>query len=342
MKFDVAMPLMLFAVTMVAVFLDRKVQGKLKTVFEEREFRVRDAVMLVAGVGVMVSLIVFVPQTAVMVLFLFAYSMLLFIFVFLFSDFGKSAARIFCSVFLAASFLAALVCLVGFGVRGTVLYGALGFFCLFGFAFLALAWEEGRVSRGERWYLAVLPPTLFVFLYLSFSRTLFWFPYLLDVFGAVFSVLVVLYLGSLFTWRTSVVFVGLLTAVDVVLVLFTGSMVSAASHVYGLRLPVLISLPAVPSIMTDWGVLYMSLGLGDFFFAGLLAVQTLRRFGKGSAVLSVVAMCVSFFVFEVVMLNFELTAFPGTLMIVCGWLLVVLWKRLGTKSLSRSGLKELA
>ena len=326
MNFDVAMPLTLFTVTMIAMFLDRRVERKLRSTFEEREFRVRESVLLVAVICVMVSLIVFIPQMSVMMVFLFAYSVLLFIFTYLFSDFKKPRARMFCITFLAVSFLAATISLVSFGVSNTVTYGALVFFCLFGFTFLALVYEEVRVDTGERWYLAVLPSASFLCLYLFFSRTPLWFPYLLNLFGTVFAILITLYLGSLFTWKTSLIFVGLLTVMDIILVLFTGTMVSAARHVSGLRLPMLITVPTVPAILTKWGWLYMSLGLGDFFFAGLISIQTQKKFGRDFAVLSVAAMAVSFFVFEVLMLNYGLTAFPGTLMIVCGWLPLVLLK----------------
>jgi hypothetical protein len=115
---------------------------------------------------------------------------------------------------------------------------------------------------------------------------------------------------------------------DIILVLFTGTMVSAARHVSGLRLPVLISLPTFPAIVSEWGTLFMSLGLGDFFFAGLIGIQTLKKFGRGFAVSSVIAMSISFFIFETLILTYELGAFPGTLMIICGWLPLVLWKKL--------------
>jgi len=180
----------------------------------------------------------------------------------------------------------------------------------------------------------VLPPTLFVLLYVFFSKTPIWFPYLLNLYGIVFAVLITLYLGSLFTWRTSLIFAGLLTTMDIILVLVTKAMVSAVTHISDLRLPVLISLPTIPVIMTQWGVLYMSLGLGDFFFAGLLAIQTMKRFGKTFAVLSVAAMSASFLIFEALILNYELRAFPGTLMIICGWLPLVLFKSF--KSLIRN------
>jgi len=232
-----------------------------------------------------------------------------------------------CLPFRVWLLLLAQLRLVLLGVSGPVAYGALGFYCLFAFAFLALVYEENRIDTGERWYLAVLPPATFICLYLFFSRTPIWFPYLLDLFAVVFAVLIILYLGSLFTWKTSLIFVGLLTIMDIILVLYTGTMVSAARHVFTLRLPILISVPTIPPIiLTEWGWLYMSLGLGDFFFAGLIGIQTMKKFGKSFAVLSVVAMAISFFIFEILMLNYGLRAFPGTLMIICGWVPLVLWK----------------
>ena len=328
MYFDVAMPLTLFMVTLLAMFLEEKVEGKLKGVLEERQFNVRDALLLVAAISVTVSLVVFIPQMAVMIIFLFAYSMLLLIFTYLFSNFRKAEAKLFCIIFLVVSFLAATISLFNFGANITVAYGALTLFGLFGFTFITLLYEGSRVKTEERWYLAVLPPALFICLYLFFSRTRIWFPYLLDLYGIVFAVLVILYIGSLFTWRTTLIFVGLLTVMDIILVLFTGTMVSAASHVESLRLPVLIYLPTVPEIVTNEGTRYMGLGLGDFFFAGLIGVQTLKKFGKGFAVSSAIAMSTSFFIFQAVMLNYGMIAFPGTLMIICGWLPVVIWKRI--------------
>jgi hypothetical protein len=72
----------------------------------------------------------------------------------------------------------------------------------------------------------------------------------------------------------------------------------------------------------------MGLGLGDFFFAGLIGIQTLKKFGKSFAVSSAIAMSTAFFIFQVMMLNYGLIAFPGTLMIICGWLPLIIWKRI--------------
>ncbi len=328
MYFDIVMPLTLFLVTIAAMLLEKKIEGKFKDIFEEKQFSIWNAVVLVAAMSITISLIVFVPQMAIMTMFLFAYSMVLFIFTYLFSNLPKAKAQLFCKGFLVISFAAATISMFTFGANIMVAYGALAFFCLFGFAIVALLYEEARISKEERWYLAVLPPALFICLYVFFSRTPIWFPYLLDMYGIVFAVLIILYLGTLFAWKTSLIFAALLTIMDIILVLLTGAMVSAARHVSGLRLPVLVSLPTLPTIVTEWGIIYMSLGLGDFFFAGLIGIQTMKKFGKKFAVLSVVAMCISFFIFETIILNYELMAFPGTLMIICGWLPLVLWKTL--------------
>jgi len=328
MYFDIVMPLTLFIVTTVAMFLNQKVEKKFKDVFEERKVGVWNVVVLVAAIGITVSLVVFAPQIAIMTMFLFAYSMILFLFTYLFSNFPKTEAQLLCFGFLVASFAAATISLFNFGANITIAYGALAFFCLFAFTLIALLYEESRTGKGERWYFAVLSPALFILLYVFFSRTPIWFPYLLNLYGLIFAILTILYLGSLFTWKTTLIFAGLLTVIDVILVLVTGTMVSAATHVYGLMLPVLVSLPILPSIATELGVLYMSLGLGDFFFAGVICIQTMKKFGKSSAVLSVIAISISFFIFEGFILTYKIRAFPGTLMIICGWLPLILWKSL--------------
>jgi hypothetical protein len=325
MYFDVAMPLTLFLVTSTAMFLDKKTRGKLQVTFEEREFGIRDAVLLVASISIMVSIIVFIPRLAIMTLFLFSYSMLLFIFTYLFSDFDKYVTRLFLLTFLVVSLVAGWISLTSAGFNNTAIYGTLTFFGLAGFTLLALIYEETRIGKGERLYLAVLPPALFICLYLFFNGTPIWFPYLLDMYGVVFAILITTYLGSLFTWKTSLIFSGLLTIMDIVLVLFTGTMISAAKQVTGLMLPVLVTVPTAPAIVFQGGRLYMSLGLGDFFFAGLIAVQTCRKYGRNLAMLSIIAMCVSFFIFETYLLSYDLRAFPGTLMIICGWLPFLLW-----------------
>jgi hypothetical protein len=326
MQFDIAMPLMLFTVTLTSVMLNDRSEKKLKKSLEERKFGVKDTVMLVAAISVTVSLIVFVPQMAVMTLFLFSYSMLLFLFAYIFLDISKAKATLLLTAFFAVSLIAAIISLLSFGTNTMVAYGGLALLCLSGFAFVALIYENVRESTRERFYMAILPPALFLCLYIFFSGTQVWFPYLINVYGVIFAVLVIIYIGSVFTWKTTLIFVGLLTLMDTILVLFTGSMVSAARHVSSLRLPILVTIPIIPTITVDGSTLYMSLGLGDFFFAGLIGIQTAKKFGKKTMFWSIVAMCLSFFAFEAFILNTELRAFPGTLMIVCGWIPIMILK----------------
>jgi hypothetical protein len=183
---------------------------------------------------------------------------------------------------------------------------------------------------------------LFVFFNVVYDGTPVWAPVLLDVFALTFAVLIILYLGSLFTWKTAVVFAVLLTIVDIILVLGTGSMVVAAQQFTGLGLPVLVHLPNVPLVFSPEGiVLFRGLGLGDFFFAGILALQTSKKFGKQAGYAAVIAMTISFAVFEAFLpeilslleplLQREIGGFPGTLMIILGWLPVIAWKILSER-----------
>jgi len=268
MNFDLGMPLTLFLVTLVSMFLNQKTEDKLKGSLEDRELQVRDTALLVGLMAVMITLVVFVRQISVimMVLFLFAYSMLLFTFTYLFAK--------------------------------------------------------------NRWYVGILPPAAFILLYVFLRDTGAWIYYLSNIYGLIFAVLITLYLATLFTWKTTAVFGVLITVMDVILVLVTRTMVEAASAAMRLSLPVLVSVPLIPLNITDKGILMMSLGLGDFFFAGLLAIQTLKQYGRRYALLSAVTMTVSFFIFEALILNYQIKAFPGTLMIICGWVPMVVFKEL--------------
>ena len=258
-KFDITMPLTLLAVTFASMLLNPKIENKLKGVFEESEFRVRDAVLLVGMMAVMITVIVVVRQlsTVLTVLFLFAYSLLLYTFSYLLAN--------------------------------------------------------------KRWYLGIIAPAVFILLYVFLRNSFIWTYYLSNVYGLVFAILITLYLAGLFNWKTTAVFGVLITAMDIILVLVTKTMVQAASAAASLSLPVLVQLPLVPVISTGTGMLVIGLGLGDFFFAGLLAVQTYKKYGKRLAIASVVGMAISFSIFEALILTYNVGAFPGTLMIICGW-----------------------
>jgi hypothetical protein len=350
---DIAMPLALLVVSTAALFFSKRTEGKLKTTFEKRELRTRDVVilvlMIVVAISIMASVSIIDPgqifQNIILVMFLFSYSLLLFIFSYLFSDMKQGNAQLFSLGFVIAGLLAGTISLLEPFIDGITLYRALAFYGLAIFALTSIIVDVKKRGAQERWYIAVQPPTLFALLFVFFNvvyeGTPVWYPILLDAFAFTFAVLIILYLGSLFTWKTTLIFAVLLTVVDIILVLGTGAMVTAAQQFTGLGLPVLVHLPNVPLIAAQEGYLSFfgfaprGLGVGDFFFAGILTLQTFKKYGKKVAYMAIIGMTISFAIFEAFLpeilvlleplLQREIDGFPGTLMIIIGWLPVMVW-----------------
>jgi hypothetical protein len=360
---DIAMPLALLAVSTAALFFNERTEGKLKTTFEERELRTRDVVLLVGMIVVAVSIIGYVSilnpgqifQNIILLVFLFSYSMLLFVFSYLFSDMKQRRAQLLSLGFAAVGLVAGTVSLLEPLADDLTLFRALAFYGLAVFAFASIILDMKRAEAKERWYVAVQPPTLFILLFAFFSvayngNAIVWYPVLMDVFGLTFAILIILYLGSMFTWKTVGVFAVLLTIIDIILVIGTGTMVNAADTFRGLGLPVLVYLPNVPFILvpagytglTFFGYAPRGLGLGDFFFAGILALQTYKKFGKKTAYISIIAMTLAFAVWEAFLpeilaildpiVGREIGGFPGTLMIICGWAPVIALQLIVTRN----------
>lgn len=329
MHFDILMPSILFVVTLTAMFIGRRAETRLKSTVEEREFKNRDVALMVAMIAVAVSIVVFIPSMALLGLFLFSYSSLLFTVSYAFSNLKAHRTTLYCVGFIVASILAGAAGFLGVMPADLKFYGVLAFACFGALTFLALIYAQGQPDSKQKWYLAALPPALFLLLFAFFSSTFIWFPYLLDVYGIIFAMLIVIYLNSLFTWKTVFIFAGFLTGMDIVLVWLTQTMVQAAEHISGLGLPVLVAFPTIPLISSTEGILLLRLGLGDFFFSGILASQTMKKYGKKTAIASLLTICISFGLFELILLNPELTAalpvpaLPATLPILLGWLPVV-------------------
>ncbi len=332
LTFDVAMPIALFGITVASLLLSGRTELKLKSAFEEREFRTRDAILFVALITVAVSIVVFIPSYALLAVFLFSYSALLFTFSLLFSSMSKRRAQGF-FLGIGAGALAAGVTALLIGSGPFRFYLGWGSVAFAAFAFAAVLYEQVKGDLKMRWHLAVASPVLFllVFFLFMYGKSTYLALILLDVTGAIFAVLITLYLASLFTWKVTFVFAALLTVMDIILVLVTGFMVTAAEHVAGIGLPVLITLPTLPLLTTTGGIRYLSLGLGDFFFAGTLATQTHKKYGRKVALISAVTMTISFAVFEAALLSTQFGAFPGTVMIIVGWFPVVAWKLLSDR-----------
>ena len=329
LTFDLSMPLLLFGVTLASLLLSKRTEPKLKNTFEEREFKTRDIILLVVLIAVAVSIVVFIPQMALVAVFLFSYSTLLFTFSFLFSRLPKVKAQLFFLLIGLGALAAGIVALLRvYGDGWVMFYGGLAALVLAALSFAAMAYEQVKPIVKSRLYLGAFPPALFLivfFLFMQQQNSLLSLV-LVDVSGVLFAVLITLYLASLFTWKITFIFAALLTVMDIILVLVTGFMVTAATTVSGLGLPVLVYLPTIPLIVTSKGISFLSLGLGDFFFAGTLATQTYKRYGRRIALISATTMALSFGVFEAWLLSTSFSAFPGTVMIIIGWLPVIAWK----------------
>ncbi len=344
---DIAMPLALFSVLIIALFLNKRVEGKLQTTIEEKEFKTRDVVLLIVFMAIIVSGLAYAAtinpgalfEDVILIFFLSSYTMLLFTVSFIFSGLTKIRAQLLSIGFGSASLAAGFVCLLA-PLRDSVTVIRVGaFFGLAAFCFGVAVYEQIKPSLKQRWYVAAQPPAVFVLLFVFFniinnsSTEAIWFPYLLDVYGFTFAVLIILYLSSLFSWKTVALFAVLITSWDIFSVIGTPIMLTAAHSFSGLGLPVLVYLPNVPVITNSGGILLRGLGLGDFFFAGILAVQTFKKFGRNIAIITVIAMALSFGIWEaflpdiinalIPILHRNIEGWPATVCMVTGWLPVV-------------------
>ena len=165
-----------------------------------------------------------------------------------------------------------------------------------------------------KWNVAVVGPFLFIMLYLLFRETYVWNMYLVNLFAVIFAICVSAYLGGLFTWKTTAVFVILLTIMDVIQVFLTGFMVGSGERMIALHLPVMIAVPAFPARG------YAGLGLGDIFLSGLLTIQIAEKYGKKWGLVSITAIGVVFLLLWTAIINSEIQFFPATVLVICGWL----------------------
>jgi len=244
---DVFLPSVLFLIGVIVVFLYSRLDKKVDHLFGGKELQLKHIILLVAAMGAMVTVLVFIPEQSLLVLFSFAYIVTLALFTYLFVP---------------------------------------------------------------KWYLAVVPPVLYI---LSFIY--FWNIYLFNLFAIMLGISISVYMGKLFTWKTTAAFATLLTIMDIIQVLITKDMIKSFNRALELELPAFIELPMFPSV--DW---FSRLGLGDVFFFGLLSIQTTRKYGRKFGLVSILIMTVVFFLFQTVLLNSDIQDFPATVFVVSGWI----------------------
>lgn len=82
MRFDVLLPLTLFSITVVSLYLFTSYGKRVETMFSGQKIRVRDAALIVVFVGLMITVVVFMPGLVLQLMFLFSSSSLLFLLVY--------------------------------------------------------------------------------------------------------------------------------------------------------------------------------------------------------------------------------------------------------------------
>ena len=359
---DIAMPIALFSVVIVALFLNKRTEGKLMATVEEKEFKTRDIFVLIAFMAIAVTGLalaaIYTPgslfEDVILVFFLFSYTMLLFTISYVFSGIPKIRAQLVSIGFGAASIIAGIVCTLAPLQDSFTIFRVGAFMGLAVFCFGVAVYERVKTTTlKNRWYLAAQPPAIFVLLFVFFNflsnagTVALWSPYLLDVFGLTFAVLIILYLSSLFSWKTVGLFAVLLTTMDIILVIGSTAMITAAHSFTGLGLPVLVYLPNIPIVMasvpnsTAMAIAFRGLGLGDFFFAGILTVQTYKRFGQKTAIIAAIVIAVVFGIWDAFLIDIinwltpivgrNVGGLPATVFIITGWAPVIAWKLLSER-----------
>ncbi|MCX8170778.1 MAG: hypothetical protein N3E47_02220 [Candidatus Bathyarchaeota archaeon] len=101
MRVDFLLPLILFSIIAASLLLYRKVEVKVRGILEDKKLRAREVILMVASMGVIVTLIALMPSYLIQILFLFAYFYMLLIFSYLILN------KWFLAVFPPAAFTAA-------------------------------------------------------------------------------------------------------------------------------------------------------------------------------------------------------------------------------------------
>jgi presenilin-like A22 family membrane protease len=180
-----------------------------------------------------------------------------------------------------------------------------------------------------KWYLAPLPPVLFILFYFFY-----WNIFISDLFAILFVISISLLLGRLFTWKSTGVFVTLLVIMDIIQVFITQYMVVSAEKMLELQLPTMIIVPTFPLEG------YAILGLGDILLSSILSIQTLRKYGKRLALASCASIALVFLIVETLLLNYDFGFFPATVMIASGWIVVVVVRYLHEQYAQENGSKK--
>jgi len=165
------------------------------------------------------------------------------------------------------------------------------------------------IITGNRWISVILPSIFYVCFFF------FWNLKLLNLFAIILAFGTSLILADVFTWRSSLAFIAVLTLIDVIHVFGTKMMIEVGARASGMELPLLLRLPTYP-VQGE-----MMLGLGDLFVASLVTIRNWERFGGKAGLIT--SIYIAIFLLSIVPL-FQafraLQALPATIFIVAGWI----------------------
>lgn len=188
---------------------------------------------------------------------------------------------------------------------------------VFLFSSVSLLFLLGYVIFPTKWPVALVLPGVFLLLY--FFDWNVWF---MDIFAVLLVLSVILYTSGIFTWKATLVFAGLLTAMDVVQVFGTKYMETVAQKATSMLLPLLIVVPTFPLQG------YVSLGLGDLMLTGLFVNQTAQKWGKRYGYVCCGSVAVVLLLGELILFNTPFHFLPATVFVCVGWLVTLAITRL--------------
>ncbi|MCW4020429.1 MAG: hypothetical protein NWF14_04280 [Candidatus Bathyarchaeota archaeon] len=141
MEFDVLLPTVVFFIVVTSIFLYRKIQKPVTSLFEDRKFTARDAALIVASMSIMITATVFIPSQAIQITFIAAYSYMLFSFTYI------AVNRWYLAIFPPVAFVLAYF-----------LYWELAVFNLFAviFSVITIVYVSGFFTWKTVWIFAAL------------------------------------------------------------------------------------------------------------------------------------------------------------------------------------------
>ncbi|MEM1607496.1 MAG: hypothetical protein QW341_01620 [Candidatus Bathyarchaeia archaeon] len=106
MRVDFLLPLTLFSIIAASLLVYRRVERKMRSILEDRKLKAHEAILMVASIGVFVTLVALMPSHLIQTLFLFAYFYMLLIFSYIIL--GRWLLAVFPPIIFIAAYLSTI------------------------------------------------------------------------------------------------------------------------------------------------------------------------------------------------------------------------------------------